>query len=372
MKIAFDAKRAFRNSSGLGNYSRTIIRQLSEFYPENKYILYSPKGGNIDIDFPPGNTSSVFPSGFFSKIFTSYWRSYSLGRILKQTQPDVFHGLSNELPMNIHKSGVKRLVTIHDLIFFRYPDLYQFIDRKIYHKKFLYASENADKVIAVSEQTKKDIIRYLGIPGEKIEVVYQSWDPRYNKKHTAEEIRNIRKKYDLPEEYILNVGTIEERKNLLQLIKALNEAKISIPLAVVGRRKKGYAEKVFEYIRDHRLENIYFLQSVPNEDLPALYQGASLFVYPSSFEGFGIPVLEALQSGVPVIAGKGHCLEETGGPESIYIDPFNVEEFGKAIRKVLNDRNLQKKMMDAGFLHAKNFTPEKTVSKLYSVYESLQ
>ncbi|MGC9343467.1 MAG: glycosyltransferase family 4 protein [Bacteroidales bacterium] len=372
MKIAFDAKRAFRNSSGLGNYSRTIIRQLAEFYPDNEYILYSPKEGSIDRDFPPENTNSVFPKTLFAKVFNSYWRSYSLGKIIREDNPDIFHGLSNELPMNIHKNGVKSLVTIHDLIFLRYPNLYKFIDRKIYLKKFLYASQNADKIIAVSEQTKRDIIRFFEIPEEKIEVVYQSWNPHYNSKLRDEQTLKIRMKYDLPSEYILTVGTIEERKNLLQLIKALNVSDINTPLAVVGRKKKGYSDKVYEYIRTNRLENIYFLENVPDEDLPGLYQGASLFVYPSSFEGFGIPVLEAIQSGTPVIAAQGHCLEETGGPESVYIDPFNIEEFGNAIMKVLQNSDLQKKMIQSGFLHAKKFTPEKSVSKLFSVYESLQ
>ncbi len=371
MKIAFDAKRAFRNSSGLGNYSRMIIRQLCQYYPDNEYIMYSPHNGIIDQDFPPENSRLILPESTVSKIFRSYWRSYSLKNIIQKDKPDIFHGLSNELPLNIHKSGIRTVVTIHDLIFLRFPELYKYIDRKIYLRKFRYASENADIVIAVSEQTKKDLQNYFNIPENKIRVVYQSGNPIFSKKLDPHKVENIREKYSIPSGYVLNLGTIEERKNLLQLVKAVHSAKNTVPLVIVGRAKKHYAEKVHEYIARNRLDNIHFLHNVPTSDLPALYQGASLFAYPSSFEGFGIPVLEAVQSGTPVIAGAGHCLEETGGPESIYINPFNIEKFSAAIDNILENSDLRSKMIEAGHKHSLKFRPEKTVKNLYRVYESL-
>lgn len=372
MKIAFDAKRAFRNSSGLGNYSRMVIRQLCEYYPQNEYIMYSPKNGSIDPDFPPHNAKLILPKKPVYKFFNAYWRSYHLKNILEKENPDIFHGLSNEIPFNLHKTKVKTIVTIHDLIFIRFPDLYRYIDRKIYSRKFRYASENADLVIAASEQTKKDIIEFFGIPEKKIKVVYQSGNPMFSHKLNSDEINWIKNKYNTGSEYILNLGTIEERKNLLQLLKALRESQNKTQLVVVGQPKKKYFQKVQEFIRKNRLNNIRFLQNVPTSDLPALYQGASLFVYPSSFEGFGIPVLEAIQSGTPVIAGAGHCLEETGGPESIYIDPFKTEKFADIIDKVLDNSDLRQKMEEAGKKHAEQFLPHNTVKNLYSVYEGLQ
>ncbi|MFW5820469.1 MAG: glycosyltransferase, partial [Bacteroidota bacterium] len=194
MKIAFDAKRAFCNPSGLGNYSRMVIRQLCEYYPENEYLLYSPQNGSVDPDFPPPKAELKLPETFISRLFNSYWRSYSLKNILINEKPDIFHGLSNELPLNIHRSNIKSVVTIHDLIFIRFPDLYKHIDRNIYLKKFKYASKNADIVIAVSEQTKRDLIHFFNTPEEKIKVVYQSGDPLFSKKLNKEEIKNVREK----------------------------------------------------------------------------------------------------------------------------------------------------------------------------------
>ncbi len=371
MKIAFDAKRAFRNFSGLGNYSRTVVRQLCEYFPGNEYVLFTPKKGKIEESFPPANATLKMPENPFLKFFNSYWRTFTIGNVLRKEMFDLYHGLSNELPYNIHKSGVKSVVTIHDLIFIRFPELYKPVDRYIYLRKFRAAALNSNLVIAISNQTRSDIINYLNIPEEKIKVVYQSGNPLFSKIHTKDKLDEIRKKYNLPGEFILNVGTIEERKNLLQLLRALNETKSQIPLVVVGHKRKDYFRKIEAHIERNRIKNIYFLQNVPTIDLPLIYQSAKLFVYPSSFEGFGIPVLEAMQSGIPVIAGKGHCLEETGGPDSLYIDPFDLEEFSDAIDQVLESDSQQKKMSTTGLKYAERFHPEKTVRKVYSAYESI-
>ena len=371
MKIAFDAKRAFLNYSGLGNYSRTAISLLAHYFPENEYLLYTPKTGYSKPDFPPSNTTILTPERFFDKKFSSLWRTAFQSNDIKNQHPDIFHGLSNELPFNIQKADVKSVVTIHDLIFLRFPELYKPVDRFIYKKKFATAAKVADKVIAISEQTKEDIINFLHIDESKIEVVYQSSNPVFSEDVGGNILQKVKEKYGLPSEFILYVGTIEERKNLLNLLMALHEGNIKIPLVVVGNPKKKYTEKVYSYIRSHLMEDIIFIQNIPLSDLPAIYRLANLFVYPSSFEGFGIPVLEAIQSGIPVIAGKGSCLEETGGSETIYIDPFNGEEFSESIRKVLEDSLLREKMIKEGLKFSENFKPEKTVKSLYKVYESI-
>lgn len=371
MKIAFDAKRAFRNSSGLGNYSRTLIRQLCHYYPDNQYILYTPSSASLDPDFPPLNTRVETPKNFTSLIFKGLWRSYGIGKSIRKEKPDLFHGLSNELPFNIRTSGIKSIVTIHDLIFLRFPHLYKTIDRNIYLKKFRFASENADLVIAVSMQTKKDLMHYFGTPEEKIKVVYQSGNPLFSQVLSRKEIDKVLHKYDLPGEYILSLGTLEERKNLLQLVRAMHYRNINIPLIVAGRPERNYAEKVYRYIEENKIENVYFLTHIPTRELPALYQGANLFAYPSVFEGFGIPVLEALQSGTPVIAGAGHCLEETGGPDSVYINPDRLEDFSQSILTILTNSDLRNRMITSGREYAKKFQPEITARNLMDVYESI-
>jgi len=175
-------------------------------------------------------------------------------------------------------------------------------------------------------------------------------------------------KYLIPNKYILYVGNIEERKNILNIIKAIHRAKINYPFVIVGRTSR-YMSIVKAYIENYNLKNIYFLQNVPSEDLPAIYQMAELFVYPSFFEGFGIPILEALVSKVPVITSKGGCFAEAGGKSTIYVDPYNPHEIGEAINAVLKNPILKENMIVDGYMHAQKFRHEVIAQQLIKVYE---
>ena len=177
MRIGFDAKRAFHNLSGLGNYSRNVINQLAELYSDNEYFLYNPKEGIKIYGFPPERAVIRRPGNYFHKILPFLWRSWNLPKIIEDDRLDIFHGLSNELPFRIHKSSVRKVVSIHDLIFMVYPDLYKSADRLIYRKKFSYSAKTADIIIAVSEFTKKDIVKYFEIEPSRIEVIYQDCAP---------------------------------------------------------------------------------------------------------------------------------------------------------------------------------------------------
>jgi glycosyltransferase involved in cell wall biosynthesis len=370
MRIGFDAKRAFFNQSGLGNYSRTLISQMSLLFPENEYFLFSPKNPSASSGFPPENKKIIKPSQFLHKQFPSIWRSAFMGQDIRNYKIQLFHGLSNELPLDIQKSNARSVVTIHDLIFLRYPNLYNRADRAIYKSKFQRSCKLADAVVAISEQTKADIVHFFNIPPEKIHVIYQACNPLYYSLASDDIKKIVRKKYSLPEKYMLYVGTIEERKNLLQLITAKNEYKIPLPLLVIGRPTP-YLEKVREYITKHNIQDILFLKSLDQEELPAIYQMAELFIYPSSFEGFGIPILEALNSGVPVITGTGSCMPETGGPHSIYINPLQTSEIADSIKLVLNNPELKRKMVEEGKKHALLFREERTAGEMMKLYQKL-
>jgi glycosyltransferase involved in cell wall biosynthesis len=368
MKIGFDAKRAFFNRSGLGNYSRNSILLLKKYYPDHDYFLYTPNGGNpIPFIENDERTHIITPTTIAGRAFPAYWRSYRLAHCLKQDQVELFHGLSNELPHNINHSKTKSIVTIHDIIFIRYPGLYHPIDRYIYKKKFIYSSQIADRVIAVSQQTKSDLVNYFNIEASKIQVVYQGCNPIYAEATSEERSSYVRQKYDLPSHYLLSVGNIEERKNLMSIVRAMRHGNLDIALVVVGK-PTAYLKKVQEYIYENKVKYVYFLEGVPSNDLKIIYQLADIFIYPSIFEGFGIPILEALNSRVPVITSKGGCFAEAGGENSIYIDPYNIEEQIHAIKKVLNDSELRKTMIDNGVMWANNFNEDKIAKNLMDVY----
>jgi glycosyltransferase involved in cell wall biosynthesis len=367
MRIGFDAKRAYNNFSGLGNYSRYVISNIFRFYPENEYLAYTPRIADKGLFTMPGDIVVRQPKKGFFNPKGSLWRSFSLTQLLNDDGIDLFHGLSNELPYGIHRSRIRSVVTIHDLIFLEKPELYKPIDRMIYERKVRYVTRAATRIIAVSEQTKQDIIRFLNVDESRISVVYQGCSRQFYKRLGEEALQDARRQFALPSNYLLYVGTIEERKNLLKVVMALHQGRIDIPLVVVGR-KTAYYNLVKAYIDSHKLQNIHFLDQVQTSHLPAIYQGALGFIYPSSYEGFGIPILEALNSGVPVITSRGGCLEETAGKGGILIDPFNQEEMIEAIRNVIEDSALKDRLIREGGAHALRFREEQTIPALYHVY----
>lgn len=367
MRIAFDAKRAFNNTSGLGNYSRYTISSLCNSYPEHKYLLYTPTI-NKEVDFQqPANTEIALPESIFARQFKSYWRSVGLKSRLKKDNIDLFHGLSNELPLGISESGIKSVVTIHDLIFMRLPELYKSFDRKVYLKKTKNAVLEANQIIAISQQTKNDLIELLGANENKISTIFQGCHPWFYTSMSKEELSLARDKYLLPKSYLLYVGTIEKRKNLLKIIQALHQGNIDIPLVAVGRETE-YMNEINQYIKENNIKNVTFIHYIPNSDLPAVYQMAHAFIYPSAYEGFGIPVIEALNSGIPVVTSRGGCLEETAGPGGILVDPEDSEEMIDSINRVIEDQNFRDKLISEGGKHVLQFRPEQTIPQLFDVY----
>ena len=372
MRIGFDGKRAVENKTGLGNYSRFIIDILSRLHKENQYTIYAPKPKEnkpLDRILSRENIQIIYPASHFWKRLCSLWRIWGINKQIKEEQLSLFQGLSNELPLSIKKSKTRSIVTIHDLIFIRYPQFYKWIDRRIYIYKFKKACQNSDRIIAISEMAKRDIITFVGIDAHKIDVVYQSCHPIFKQPASSTQKKKIRQKYQLPDKYILNVGSIESRKNLLLVVKALHYIPEDISLVAIGKRTT-YTNEVEEYINKHQLNHrVHILHNIPFQELPVFYQLAKLFVYPSFFEGFGIPIIEAIHSNIPVIAATGSCLEEAGGPDSIYISPNNEKELAININKILTSSDLVNKMTTKGKEYIKRFSDETIAQDIMQVYQ---
>jgi len=370
MNIGFDAKRAFLNRSGLGNYSRFVIQSLIKFHGEHNYFLFTPAMGNKFSEISKQNAQIVMPGSAFNQLLPSLWRSFGIAGDIRENKINIFHGLSGEIPMKLKAGDTKTVVTIHDLIFLRYPEFYKPIDRRIYQTKFKSACKNTDKIIAFSQQTKSDIVEFFDTPEDKIEVIYQGCDERFHKAVPFDIQNVLKEKYILPDKYILYVGTIEERKNLLSVLKALQIGKIEMPLVVVGKQTP-YMRVIKDFIHKNRLENITFLTGVPDEDLPGIFQMASIFIYPSVFEGFGIPILEALYSKVPVITSVGSCFSEAGGSKTIYTDPQNTEEIAYSVNLLKSDNNLATLMTEEGYKHALTFDQKSIADQIMNLYNRL-
>lgn len=374
LKIAFDAKRAIQNKTGLGNYSRFVLKSLLDYsILPIRVLLYAPEKKNNSLlkNILDDRRVSLHTPGRIFQHFKALWRSWFICRDLQCEHVDLFHGLSNELPFNIRRSGIKSIVTIHDLIFLRYPKYYKPIDRWIYNCKFKKACQHSDRIIAVSECTKRDIISYYHIEPEKISVIYQGCDNTFRQPCTPEKLRQVSLRYNLPQKFVLYVGSIEERKNLLLIARTLPIIDKDIQVIAIGKRTR-YAQTVEKFINQHGLQDrMRIFDHVPFEDLPACYQLATLFVYPSRYEGFGIPLLEALCSGIPAIGCTGSCLEEAGGPGSIYVHPEDPTELAHAINTLWNNPEKRAEMVRIGRLYAEKFAEKKLCMQLEQLYNKI-
>lgn len=386
MNIGFDAKRAAQNRTGLGNYSRFVIRILSEKFAGNQYHLYTPKPHRMPYLQEIPTLKHLFlhfpPQGIWSRI-RSLWRVWGITKDIQKDGIQIFHGLSNELPLNIGTpeqrkmkaggKGCKYIVTIHDLIFIHTPQYYHWIDRQIYNFKFRRACRCADRVIAVSEYTKQEIMHYYHTPESKIDVVYQGCDPVFSQEIEEGKLQEVKARYQLPDKFVLYVGSIEERKNLMLVAKAMAELnrRAAIHVVAVGRRT-AYVDQIQDFLKAQGIDYLFhFYHQVPYADLPSFYKWASTFAYPSRIEGFGIPLLEAISSGVPAIGCTGSCLEEAGGPYSIYVNPDDAKGMADAILRTCTDETLRQHMISEGKKYALNFSDEKLSHDLMKVYESL-
>ncbi len=374
LTIGYDAKRAVSNGTGLGNYCRTLLNDLGTIDTTDSFRLYVPDLGRDDLRSQldmPRNMSFVTPANKLVKPLRSLWRIKGIVNDLKRDGVDIYHGLTGELPLGLSEAGIKSVVTIHDLIFMRHPEYYSPIDVAIYKWKFRNAIRQANRIIAISECTRRDIMELGEIDDSRIDVVYQSCDTRFHLQVSPEQKQDVRARYSLPKRYVLFVGTIEERKNALLAAQALPYLSDEIHLVLVGRQT-AYAKTITSFARQNGLANrIHMLSGVPTSDLYAIYQQAECFVYPSRYEGFGIPVIEAIQSRLPVIACTGSCLEEAGGPDNVYVDPDEPQEMAMAIKSITDNPDAARQIVTRSLDYIRRFENGNVAQEMLNVYRSL-
>ncbi len=361
MRVGFDAKRLFLNNTGLGNYSRTLMKNLVRHHPEHEYILYTPtieRNAETEYFFNQQNIVIRKPE---QKSLA--WRSFGIKSMLLEDEIDIFHGLSNELPFGISNTGIKSVVTIHDVIFKRYPKQYPFLDRIIYHYKTKRAIQEATQILSISNQTTEDLVHYYGAPEEKISLIYQTC----NESFTSQNGQRSHPTND----FFLYVGSVIERKNLLTVLKALKAVSIDQrkKLIVVGGGKD-YLQKCKKFVGNHDLSNwVEWKSSILNSQLVEYYKNAAALIYPSMYEGFGIPVLEAQFCGCPVITSNRSSLREVGGKAALLIDPTDQGNVRWALESIIN----AKFKTNASDLeqHLDKFKAQRLSCQLIQMYESI-
>lgn len=382
MHIGYDGKRAYQNKTGLGNYIRSLIAILTHHYPGNEYTLFAPKKTDLfNVNHFP-KADAIFPSTPFYKQFPALWRRSGMVKEIANAKLDIFHGVSNELPKGIQHTGCRSVVTVHDLIYERFPETYAFDERYVHRWKIKHACKVADAVIAISQQTKNDLIEFYKVPEEKIFISYQSCNPIFQRTISEEEKTAVKKRYNLPDVFYLFVSSIAPRKNLITICRAmaLSRDTNKIPLVVIGNGKKQKEEAKQLMSANGIGDRLILLNELPQSkessfttaaDFPAIYQQALALIYPSIFEGFGAPLLEALWSNIPVISSNASCLPEVGGDAALYFSPYDAVALAEHMQAVANNKNLVKTLKEKGYHQARKFTTESYAESIMQVYNTI-
>jgi glycosyltransferase involved in cell wall biosynthesis len=371
MRIGFDAKRAFCNFRGLGNYSRSLVSSLVKYFPDNDYLLFTPKVKkeyNYFLVNEPRVTRH-FPAGFPFQQVHPLWRSFKMANDVRSNKVDIFHGLSHEIPKGLSGQKVRTVVTIHDLMYIHFPEFFPWIDRVVYDQKIKYACKNADSVIAICEQTKNDLIEFYKVSPDKVTVQYQAIDERYfGGDHSDYPLS----KETLQKGYILGVGAFVPNKNFESLIKAFGRMHkfLTQDLILVGFGSPQTLNEYNEIAKEYGCEKrVQYLSNVTAEQLPSLYKRASLFVLPSFHEGFGLPIIEAMSQGCPVVTTGGGAHQESAADCAVFINPNSVESISEGMLQVLENKEKFQVLSDSGRDRAHFFHPKIISQQLFRHYE---
>ncbi len=366
--IAVDASRAnLEQKTGTEYYSAILLKELAKIDRKNHYRLYAQGKGWV--------LEQNWPANFEVKIIESplLWTQLCLSREMSKVKPEVLFVPAHAVPF-IHPK--KTIVTIHDLAYEFYPSSYRSLARSYLKFSTRLSAQWASDIIVPSKATKKDLINLYKVNSEKIHVIPHGYNNQLFKKiDNPHEVGLIKKKYGLNEndDYLFFVGRLDERKNIIGIVKAFYKVKsqtnFDYKLVLAGKAGVGY-EKMQQEIRDLLIENeVNFLGYVPERDLPYLMNGATIFLFPSLYEGFGFPILEAMACGVPVITSKTSSCLEVAGEAAILVNPDNIEEIAESIIRLIADARLRMRLVQQGFRQIEKFSWRKTAEETLRIIQ---
>ncbi|AXI24803.1 glycosyl transferase family 1 [Methanofervidicoccus sp. A16] len=371
MKVGIISDRLNRTLAGVGRYIYNLIRELSKISKDDLFLINYIENNTFNLNKIIINN----PFNFLPKKYAYYsWHIY-LNYYLKSKKLDldIIHSPENITLFIKLRENQKKVITVHDIMPYIFNQYHHLLLRCSYKFFLLKTLRTADKIISVSYNTKKDIIKYFKIPEDKIKVIYHGIDRNY-KPLPEEEIESIKKKYNINYPFILYTGGLAPNKNVERLIYAFYKLKKKLPeykLIITGIKRYKY-KSIFETIDKLNLQkDIIFTGYVPEEDLPALYNAADLFVYPSIYEGFGLPPLEAMACGTPVITSNTSSLPEVVGDAGIMVDPYDVDGLSKAMYEVLTNDGLREELRKKGLERAKLFSWKECAEEHLKVYEEV-
>ena len=369
MRIGINASKVFDVHTGVGRYTSNLCRSILKTGSKKDYYFYMPgRRGNIIMTDIEGVLLEKPTATIQNNMLRILWEQIVLPIYSRKDRLDLFHYTDHALSLLSRKCPI--IITVHDIAYIRFPDLLNKA-RQVYKKYILMESiKRASIIIADSYSTKRDIVEFFGINGKKIKVVHLGVESRFRPVSNVEEYRLKNK---LPSKMILNVGTLEPRKNVVTLMKAFRKLREKgfegYKLVIAGDKGWLYEEIFKEVDRSDLKHEILFLGVVRDADLPMLYNCADMFVYPSLYEGFGLPPLEAMACGIPVITSNTSSLPEVIGDAGIMVDPTDVNSLCEAMHSVLTNKKLWQHMSNKGLERSKLFSWDNTVKQILKIYD---
>lgn len=378
MKIGIDIRTLMdARYSGVSEYALNLVKEILKLDHDNEYrLFYNCYGECPNIPKFEGGKAEVVKYNYPNKIF-----NYLLAKIFNQPKIDKKLGVDLFFMPHINfiglAGGAKSVITIHDLSFLRYPEFFSarknFWHSMVNVKKLL---KKFDTIAAVSENTKRDIVELCGVAESKVKVIYSGVGKEYVRITNNQETitKQVKNKYDLPDKFVLYLGTIEPRKNVDGIIRAYNKLRAASPelrdyKLIIAGAKGWKSEKIYEaWKKSEYMNDIKFLDYIDSEDKVFLYNLAGVFVYPSFYEGFGLPPLEAMACGCPVVASYSASLPEVVGDAGLMVDPYDVNAMAGAIKEILTDASLKNKLVERGLKQAKKFSWEKTAKEYFEIF----
>ena len=363
MLIGIDASRSVaQKRTGTENYSLNLIHRLLALQSDHRYRLYFNRPPNYNLQ-PTTHNLRIMP---FPRLWTHLRLSWEMAR----RPPDLLFVPAHVLPI-VHPR--RSVVTVHDLGYLYYPEAHRLLDRLYLDLSTRHNARAAAHLIADSSATKRDLVERYGVEPDKITVVYPGYDDAtFQPVRDEEAIEAVRARYGIAGDYILFIGTLQPRKNLIRLIEAYWKLETRSWKLVIAGKKGWLYREIFRQVEELELERrVVFTGYVPEGELPALLSRARLFVFPSLYEGFGLPVLEALACGTPVVCSNSSSLPEAAGAAAVLVDPLDVEGLAAAMERVLSDEELRVKLIEHGFEQVRKFSWERCARETLDVLESV-
>jgi glycosyltransferase involved in cell wall biosynthesis len=369
MTTYVDVSAAVHSRAGLGRYAGTIAQSLAKLHPGEISLFF-----NRDSTIHPLPELEHLPQRSVAAGYKPWRMAVWLGQLLgvgfNRLMPDatLYHATEHLLPP---LEGVPSVLTVHDLIYRLYPEHHKRLNYWYLNAAMPLYVRRADAVITISEASKRDLIRTYGVSPDKVTVIYEAAHARFQPTSSNEQA-HVKRAYGLPERYLLQVGTIEPRKNLVRLLHAFEELRKrgnDIGLVIVGSKGWLFDDLLAEIERSPAKEMVIMPGYVSDDDLPAVYGGSSAAVLASVYEGFGLPILEGMACGAPVVSSRASSLPELGGDAARYFDPYDLSEMTEVIGEVLNDRALADEMSVRGIQQAAGFSWDRAAQETWAVYQ---